>query len=55
MNVGQHNMALLIYLMRMVKALLDNSSLFLEKYVSIIKINIIKLSKNITSIEIFLL
>lgn len=28
-------MALLIYLMRMVKALLDNSSLFLEKYVSI--------------------
>lgn len=31
-NVAQHNMALLIYLMRMVKALLDNSSLFLEKY-----------------------
>lgn len=34
-NVAQHNMALLIYLMRMVKALLDNNSLFLEKYVSI--------------------
>lgn len=31
-NVVQHNLALLIYLMRMVKALLDNSSLFLEKY-----------------------
>ena len=37
-NVAQHNMALLIYLMRMVKALLDNSSLFLEKYVSIIHV-----------------
>jgi hypothetical protein len=34
-NVAQHNMALLIYLMRMVKSLLDNTSLFLEKYVSI--------------------
>lgn len=31
-NVVQHNLALLIYLMRMVKALLDNPSLFLEKY-----------------------
>lgn len=32
-NVVQNNLALLIYLMRMVKALLDNQSLFLEKYV----------------------
>ncbi|KAF6206972.1 hypothetical protein GE061_018209, partial [Apolygus lucorum] len=31
-NVVQHNLALLIYLMRMVKALLDNPSLYLEKY-----------------------
>ncbi|XP_059620921.1 transcription initiation factor TFIID subunit 6 isoform X2 [Phlebotomus argentipes] len=31
-NVVQNNLALLIYLMRMVKALLDNSSLYLEKY-----------------------
>ncbi|KAK9504183.1 hypothetical protein O3M35_010570 [Rhynocoris fuscipes] len=31
-NVVQHNLALLIYLMRMVKALLENPSLFLEKY-----------------------
>lgn len=31
-NVVQNNLALLIYLMRMVKALLDNPSLFLEKY-----------------------
>lgn len=34
-NVVQNNLALLIYLMRMVKALLDNQSLYLEKYVSI--------------------
>lgn len=34
MNVVQNNLALLIYLMRMVKALLDNQSLYLEKYVS---------------------
>lgn len=33
-NVVQNNLALLIYLMRMVKALLDNPSLYLEKYVS---------------------
>lgn len=33
-NVVQNNLALLIYLMRMVRALLDNPSLFLEKYVS---------------------
>lgn len=33
-NVVQNNLALLIYLMRMVKALLDNQSLCLEKYVS---------------------
>lgn len=32
-NVIQNNLALLIYLMRMVEALLDNSSLYLEKYV----------------------
>lgn len=31
-NVVQNNLALLIYLMRMVKALLDNQTLFLEKY-----------------------
>lgn len=31
-NVVQNNLALLIYLMRMVKALLDNTSLYLEKY-----------------------
>jgi transcription initiation factor TFIID subunit 6 len=31
-NVVQNNLALLIYLMRMVKALLDNSTLVLEKY-----------------------
>lgn len=36
MNVVQNNLALLIYLMRMVKALLDNQSLYLEKYVSIL-------------------
>lgn len=32
-NVVQNNLALLIYLMRMVKALLDNTSLYLEKYI----------------------
>ena len=31
-NVVQNNLALLIYLMRMVKALLDNHNLYLEKY-----------------------
>ncbi|XP_048481833.1 transcription initiation factor TFIID subunit 6 isoform X3 [Plutella xylostella] len=31
-NVVQNNLALLIYLMRMVKALLDNQTLYLEKY-----------------------
>lgn len=36
-NVVQNNLALLIYLMRMVKALLDNPALYLEKYVSKIK------------------
>lgn len=35
-NVVQNNLALLIYLMRMVKALLDNPALYLEKYVSIV-------------------
>jgi len=34
-NVVQNNLALLIYLMRMVKALLDNPALYLEKYVSL--------------------
>lgn len=33
-NVVLANLALLIYLMRMVKAMLDNPSLYLEKYVS---------------------
>ncbi|EHA98977.1 Transcription initiation factor TFIID subunit 6 [Heterocephalus glaber] len=32
-NVAQNNLALLIYLMRMVKALMDNPTLYLEKYV----------------------
>lgn len=32
-NVVQNNLALLIYLMRMVRALLDNPALYLEKYV----------------------
>lgn len=31
-NVVQNNLALLIYLMRMVKSLMDNSTLYLEKY-----------------------
>ncbi len=31
-NVGQHNLALLIYLLRMIKALMENSTLYLEKY-----------------------
>nr|XP_006825877.1 PREDICTED: transcription initiation factor TFIID subunit 6-like [Saccoglossus kowalevskii] len=31
-NVVQNNLALLIYLMRMVKALMDNTTIFLEKY-----------------------
>ena len=33
-NVVQNNLALLIYLMRMMKALMDNQTLYLEKYVS---------------------
>jgi hypothetical protein len=33
-NVVQNNLALLIYLMRMVKSLMDNSTLYLDKYVS---------------------
>ena len=32
-NVVQHNLALLIYLMRMVKSIFDNPTLYLEKYV----------------------
>lgn len=31
-NVGQHNLALLIYLLRMIKSLMENSTLYLEKY-----------------------
>ncbi|CAH1797064.1 unnamed protein product [Owenia fusiformis] len=31
-NVVQNNLALLIYLMRMVKSLMDNTSIYLEKY-----------------------
>ncbi|XP_076454129.1 transcription initiation factor TFIID subunit 6-like [Babylonia areolata] len=31
-NVAQNNLALLIYLMRMVKSILDNPTLYLEKY-----------------------
>jgi len=31
-NVVQHNLAILIYLVRMVKSLLENQTLFLEKY-----------------------
>lgn len=31
-NVVQKNLTVLIFLMRMVKALLDNSSLYVEKY-----------------------
>lgn len=34
-NVAQNNLVLLIYLMRMVKALLDNPTLYVEKYVSV--------------------
>jgi len=39
-NVVQNNLALLIYLMRMVKALMDNPTLYLEKYVSDTSISI---------------
>ena len=31
-NVAQHNLALLIYLLRMIKALMENPNLYLEKY-----------------------
>ena len=42
MNVVQNNLALLIYLMRMVKALMDNPTLYLEKYVRVLtQLNII--------------
>lgn len=34
-NVVQNNLALLIYLMRMVKSLLDNPTIYLDKYVSV--------------------
>lgn len=33
-NCVNSNLAILIYLMRMLKALLENGSLYLEKYVS---------------------
>lgn len=43
-NVVQNHLALLIYLMRMVKALLDNPSLYLEKYVRFLSLlNVINL------------
>ena len=32
-NIVQNNLALLIYLMRMVRSLLDNKALYLEKYI----------------------
>ena len=35
-NVVQNNLALLIYLMRMVKSLMDNPTLYLEKYVRLL-------------------
>ena len=31
-NVAQHNLTILIYLLRMIKSLLENSTLYLEKY-----------------------
>jgi hypothetical protein len=34
-NLMQYNLAILIYLMRMTSALLDNKSLYCEKYVTI--------------------
>jgi transcription initiation factor TFIID subunit 6 len=34
LNIGQNNMALLIYIMRMTRSLIDNKHLYLEKYVS---------------------
>jgi len=37
-NVTQNNLALLIYLMRMVKSLMDNPTLYLEKYVSLFSV-----------------
>jgi len=42
-NVVQNNLAPLIYLMRMVKALLSNQTLYLEKYVSIVVLDISEL------------
>ncbi|UXI23077.1 uncharacterized protein NH340_JMT09020 [Sarcoptes scabiei] len=35
-NVVQNNLALLIYLMRMIKALMDNHNLYLEKYLHVL-------------------
>jgi transcription initiation factor TFIID subunit 6 len=32
LNIAHHNMAILIYLMRMAKSLVENKSIFLEKY-----------------------
>jgi hypothetical protein len=34
-NLMQYNLAILIYLMRMTSALLENKSLYCEKYVNI--------------------
>lgn len=41
LNITQFNMAILIYLMRIAKSLIDNKSIYLEKYVREIKLNII--------------
>ena len=47
-NVAQNNLVLLIYLMRMVKALLDNATLYLEKYVSDL---IVQLKSNVVHFQ----
>jgi len=47
-NVVQFNLALLIYLMRMVKALLDNQTLYLEKYVSDFILFVLRLQSDFT-------
>lgn len=54
-NVVQNNLALLIYLMRMVKALMDNSTLNLEKYVSSVNALIMSNLCNYFIINLFLL
>ncbi len=34
-NIAQNNLAILIYLMRMARSLIENKNLYLEKYVCI--------------------